>query len=203
MGLPFDAVADKLWVLAALSMAAVPSLLREAQAHEVQPTIADLTVTEEGVIAFELRLNVEAFLAGVDLDAVSDINEDAASADYDRLRALDAAGIAGRLPEFVARWNAHPLLVADAPILLTLDEAVVPEDVDFDLPRVTELTLRAVLPESAEAVTVRWPEGSGALVLRQQGVEEPYTGYLNGGDASPAISVPASGGWFPLNDIFK
>ena len=48
------------------------------------------------------------------------------------------------------------------------------------------------VPGSATNLLLRWPPGSGDLVLRQQGVEAPYAGYLVGGQATQAI--PLSGG---------
>ena len=91
-----------------------------ARAHEVVPTIADLTVAE-GVADISLRINLEAQLSGIDLDVVEDTNDAENAGDYDSLRA------------------------------------------------------------------------SGAMVLRQQGVEEPYTGYLEGGTQSPEIELAGGG----------
>lgn len=184
----------KLWLCALLSMAALVALSRAGQAHEVQPTIADLALAGDNNVTLDLRLNVEAFLAGVDLDAVADTNEDSASDTYDVLRALGAAEIEARLPALVAAWNAHPLATAgEEALVFEIAGVTVPEDVDFELPRLTELSLRAALPAGATAITVNWPAGAGALVLRQQGVEEPYTGYLDGGESSPAIAFGGGG----------
>ena len=43
-------------------------------AHETLPTIADLEVVD-GNIVFSMRANVEAFLAGINLDEVTDTDE--------------------------------------------------------------------------------------------------------------------------------
>lgn len=161
-------------------------------AHEVVPTIADFTVTDAGEIVLDLRVNIEAFLAGIDLDAVEDTDADAAAGDYDALRALPADEIASRVNELLAAWNARPLVSAGGPVTLTQSALTIPDDLDFELPRISELSLVGQLPEGSSVVTVNWPEGAGALVLRQQGVEEPYTGYLNGGQSSPSITI--SGG---------
>ncbi len=158
-------------------------------AHEVVPTIADLTVSETGEVQLDLRVNIEAFLAGIDLDAVEDTDADDASDDYDALRALPGSEIAQRVGELVDVWNAHPLLQAGGPVTLTQSALTIPDDIDFELPRISELSLTGQLPDGSTAVTVNWPAGAGALVVRQQGVEAPYTGYLNGGDTSPEITL--------------
>ena len=158
-------------------------------AHEVLPTIADLTVDEAGTITLDLRINLEAFIAGVDLDAVEDTDQDPASTQYDALRALPGADLATRAADVIAAWNALPIIDADGLVALEQVSLVIPDDVDFELPRVSELSLSGTLPEGAEALVVNWPAGAGALVLRQQGVEAPYTGYLDGGQSSPPIAV--------------
>lgn len=160
-----------------------------AHAHEVLPTIADMTITEDSKITLDLRINLEAFLAGVDLDAVADTDDDPASADYDVLRGLDATDLAARASEIIASWNAHPLLNAEGAVTLVQTALTIPEDVDFELPRISEMSLVGQIPDGAMAVVLNWPSGAGALVLRQQGVEEPYTGYLDGGDSSPEIAI--------------
>ena len=60
---------------------------KQAQAHEVTPTIADFAV-EGGELQMQLRLNAEAFVAGIDLDTHQDTDEAGQAGDYDLLRAL-------------------------------------------------------------------------------------------------------------------
>ena len=167
----------------------VGSMVLKAPAHEVQPTIADMTVSDGGEITLDFRLNLEAFLADIDLDTVEDTDDDAASADYDALRALAGEELATRVSEVIAAWNALPVVFAGADVPLDLAALTIPDDVDFELPRESALTLTGQLPAGATELTVNWPAGSGALVLRQQGVDAPYTGYLDGGQSSPAIAL--------------
>lgn len=63
-------------------------------AHETVPTIADLEVVE-GNLTFSMRVNVEAFLAGINLDEVTDTDEADEAESYDALRALNAEEIEG------------------------------------------------------------------------------------------------------------
>ena len=67
-----------------------------AIAHEVSPSIADLSVTD-GQAVIALRMNAEAFVAGIDLDSVTDTNETALSDTYDALRALAPAAVEAQL----------------------------------------------------------------------------------------------------------
>ena len=43
---------------------------QKSTAHEILPTIADVFLAEDGSLILDFRINLEAFLAGVDLDAV-------------------------------------------------------------------------------------------------------------------------------------
>ena len=179
----------KLALIASLSSV----LALPARAHEVQPTIADLTVAE-GTAELILRINLEAFLAGIDLDAVEDTDNADNAQDYDALRALDAAQIAGRAPALLEQWNALPLLRVDGEAVELRSHSIsVPEGVDIESPRITEWQLSGAVPDGAIGAVLTWPAGSGALVLRQQGVEDPFTGYLDGGQTSPEIALGGGG----------
>ncbi len=163
------------------------------RAHEVQPTIGDLTVTD-GMAELVLRINLDAFLADIDLDAVSDTNDADNASSYDMLRALPGDEIAARAPELLDRWNTLPLLNVDGqPVQLRSERVTVPADVDIELARVSEWVLRGAVPMDAQAVVVTWPRGGGAMVLRQQGVDAPFTGYLSGGDSSDQIALRGGG----------
>lgn len=169
-----------------------------ASAHEVVPAIIDLTV-RDGVVRMEMRVNIEAQLSGIDLDVVDDTDNAENSSDYDALRALSNVDIAARTGALVDTWNALPLLSADgAPVVLSLGRVEVPDVTDDELPRISDLVMTGALPRGATTVQVAWPGGTGDLVLRQQGVDEPYTGLIAGGDNSGPIGVAggdAATGW--------
>jgi hypothetical protein len=167
------------------------------QAHEVVPTIADFTVAD-GTAELSLRINLEAFLAGVDLDSVENTDAAPQAGDYDTLRALPEDALAARAPELLAGWNALPVLSVDgAPIVLESISITVPQGVNPELPRIAEWTLAGEMPVG-DTLTLSWPEGGGDLVLRQQGVEAPFTGLIAGGQSSDPISLGGGGqtaGW--------
>ncbi len=179
-----------------LSTHVVVGMVRTAAAHELVPSIVDMTVEGQQVV-LDMRVNIEAFLSGIDLDSVADTDEAEGSADYDTLRALDAQAVQARLPELINAWNALPLARAGAPLEFSMTAVETEEDVDFVLPRISLLTLTAALPDGAQDITVNWPAGSGAMVLRQQGVTDPYTGYLAGGESSPPVSIAGGGAQEP------
>lgn len=169
-----------------------------AVAHEVVPTIADLT-TSDGRVTLEIRVNIEAQLSGIDLDVVEDTDAAENVADYDALRALSADEVAARVAGLVEGWTRSDLMTAGgASIALQLDSVIVPEELDSEQPRISNLIVSGALPEGADSLQVAWPLGAGDLVVRQQGVDDPFTGLVNGGANTGPISIvggDAASGW--------
>ena len=165
------------------------ALAGSLRAHEVQPTVADLSVSDR-TLTLELILSLEAFLGDIDLDGLNDINDAENAQDYDDLRALPNDEIAARAPDLLPDWNALPLVMVDGtPVTMESAEIEIPEDLDVELARIAKWTLTGDVPQDATTVEVSWPDGGGPLVLRQQGVEDPFTGFMEGGDRSPVIDL--------------
>lgn len=169
-----------------------------AAAHEVVPTIADLTVTD-GTVRVEMRVNVEAQMSGIDLDLVEDTDNAENAADYDALRALSDSEVEALVPSLVETLNALPLVsMGGEAVSFALDTAAVPQVENEELARITDVVLTGVVPAGTDTIEVAWPAGAGDLVLRQQGVDSPYTGLISGGDSSGPIAVAGGGaasGW--------
>ena len=167
-------------------------------AHEVTPTIGDLEVTD-GALTLVLRLNAEAYMAGIDLDGIEDTDETDQSDDYDSLRALPPGALQARLEAFMPVWAQSIAIDVDGVrIPLDLVASEVGELGDIDLPRMSQVTLAGSLASDGSDLTLSWPSGAGALVLRQLGVDEPFTGFVQGGATSPVIELGGGGqvgGW--------
>jgi HupE / UreJ protein len=189
MGRTFDLTGLKLRLVAIMSSLWV--FIGMAAAHEVTPTIGDLRVTD-GLLQLELRLNVEAFLAGIDLDGLENTDEDDQSALYDELRAMGSAELSPKVRQYAIEWAGQIIVTAGETLELSYEGARIPVVGNVDIPRASFLLFEAQLPAGAQSLTVTWPKGAGALVLRQHDVADPYTGYLQGGETSP--NIPLSGG---------
>lgn len=170
----------------------------QASAHEVLPAVGDL-YAQNGVVQLEIRLNLEALLAGINLDGLANTDDAEEAQAYDALRTQPGAEIAAQAGRILAQWNALPLLSGGGEgVLLRLDSAITEEARHAQIARVTTLRLSGELSRGTQSISVNWPQGAGALVLRQQGVEDPYTGYLGGGSQSPEIDLKGGGaqtGW--------
>ena len=168
------------------------------QAHEVVPAIADLQQDGQR-LSLSIRLPLEGILAGIDLENTFDTNDAPEAASYDALRALSPAEFASRAREFWPQMADGIVLQAEqTPLVLTLESVEVIPAEDPALARDSILNLSADLPQGARSVTFRWAREYGGIVLRQQGVEAPYTGFLQGGAESGPIALSGGGaesGW--------
>lgn len=161
-------------------------------AHEVTPAIANFSVNDAR-FEMSIRLNAEALLANIDLDGLDDTNNATGAGDYDALRRLGAAELAALVQRDFDRMLGPVSITADGqPLTMTLGNVSVQEVPSIDFARATTVSMSAVLANPDGALTLAWPQGYGTLVLRQNDVEKPYTGTLQGGDTTDAI--PLGGG---------
>ena len=156
-----------------------------ARAHEVQPAIMDVTIGED-TLDITIDWMIEAAVAGLDLQELSDTNDADDPDAYDSLRALPPDAMAEELR------NAWPGIAAQIDIAagerrlpLALGTVEVPQIDNVELARISTLTLSAPLPADDTAISIGWDPSLGPLVVRQQGVENGYAGYLEGGESSP------------------
>lgn len=192
MGTTFDLSGIKLRLLAFMTVLALALLPLTLRAHEVRPTIGDLTV-EGGIVVLDLRLNIEAFVAGIDLDGIEDTNTSDMSDQYDRLRGLSSGDLGAKVRRFASEWATRVEIRPNGGrgdrVKLNVAAVDIPPVGNVDFARVSHLVLRGALPPGALSLTVTWATGSGDLVLRQQGVRDPFTGYVAGGQTSPEIRL--------------
>ncbi|MFD2855460.1 hypothetical protein ACFSZS_12715 [Seohaeicola zhoushanensis] len=74
-----------------------------AEAHEVVPVIADLVV-QDGEMRLDLRMNLEVFVAGIDLGSVLDTSTAEEAARYDALRAMEPAALEAEARDWAGGW---------------------------------------------------------------------------------------------------
>jgi hypothetical protein len=162
-------------------------------AHEVFPAVSDM-VEAEGALTFTVAANIEAFVAGVDLAGLLNTNSSPRAAEYDALRRLDPAAMEERFRAFWPEMAARISLTVDGTALTPdLVGITIPEVGDPEVARQSVLTFRAVLPAGAGQAVFGWDAAFGNIVLRQQGVDAPYTGYLEGGALSDPIPLRGGG----------
>lgn len=175
------------------SLAAIWLMLATAAAHEVVPSIADMTKVDD-VLRFDVRLSLEGVVAGIDLSEVSDTNDAPEAASYDALRALEPDALAQRFRTFWPEMaNAMTIRVDGTALMPKLISVDVDPVGNPNLLRSSRIRIEVELPPGSRSVEVGWPARFGALVVRQIGVEEPYDGYLENGQLSKPIPLAGGG----------
>lgn len=177
--------------MAAMSSIWIILALGTARAHEVTPTIGDISVAD-AELTLDLRLNIEAFVAEIDLDGITNTNASNRSDRYDALRALSPDALLPEAQAFAEAWLQTLTIDAGGPVAMQVERIEIEPVGDVEVPRASHLVLRGTVPAGARDLVLTWPAGAGNLVLRQQGVQDPFTGYIDGGTSSPPI--PLAGG---------
>lgn len=157
-----------------------------ALAHEVRPSVADVTVGPASVNA-RIQLTAEALVAGIDLAEITDTNDAPEAGFYDQLRALPPDELSAR---FEAAWPAISAgLIAEvggAQLAWDFVSIEVRPEADIELPRDSLLIATVNLPEGDAPVSIGWSASYGPLIVRQISEGGGYSDYLSGG----ALSAP-------------
>lgn len=169
-----------------------------AQAHEVLPSIGDMS-HEGDTLSFDLRLNIESFIAEIDQTAVEDTNTAPQADTYDALRALEPTALEARFAEFWPQMAAKITVIADGAAVAVENPVLSVGPVgDTEVTRTSNLTFTAPVGADTTSVKVGWASEFGVLVLRQIGVDAPYDGYLEAGAMSDDIALAGgsqASGW--------
>jgi hypothetical protein len=181
-------------LLAALvSLAGLSCVPNAVAAHEVLPAIADFSVDEDR-LELSIRADVEAIMAGLDLSSTQDGGTTPEDAIYEDLRALSAEEIVARFQAYWPSVAGQILVTADGtPLFVDLRSVAPPVAKNPSLSRVFTVDLVADLPKGARTVTIGWAANLGPLILRQNGVDAAYNGYLEPGVISPPIAIMGGG----------
>lgn len=167
-----------------------------ASAHELRPAIAELSF-DGGAYRISVRLNLEAFLAGID-PLHRETKDSPAAESYDRLRALppDAlrAAFAAKQDDFALTLSVLAGGIRLPSKVLSLD---VPPVGDLDVARQSTVVLGGSVPATADTLVLSWTESFGPVVVRLRAAPAPdgkpgevvQSAYLKDGTASPPFPI--------------
>lgn len=150
-------------------------------------------------MAFDVRLNVESFIAGIDQTAVADTNAAPQAGTYDELRALNPTDLEARFAEFWPQMADKVMVLADDVAMIAENPSLKVDPIgNTEIVRASHLSFIVAIPADTQSVQVGWAPEFGVLVLRQMGVDAPYDGYLEAGAMSAPIALAGGGqatGW--------
>lgn len=162
-----------------------------AVAHEVRPSIVDLSLPQDGHYQLAIRLNLEAIIAEIGPEH-GDTAASANAALYDRLRAQSPEQLQAAFDAQRRRFMSGILLrTTDRSLQPALIAVTIPPVGDTDLARDSVITLSGELPAGTKGVVWQWATGFGASILRVTGPADAdlYRAYLQPGEASEPVPL--------------
>ena len=174
-----------------------------AISHEIRPSIADYKI-EENILYFDIRLNAELILSGIDASNITDTNSSPLSATYDDLRSLTREDLKILLIE---SWNDIQskinLNINDVSTIFELVDINIETNRDFEISRDSILYLKYELDEDDEFLTFKWSEKYGPIIIREinelKKEDDLYTEYLQAGLQTDKIFIKSEN----TQSIFK
>ena len=169
------------------------TLASTTSAHEIVPSILNLRAAD-GQIQIEIVTNAEAIIANVDLSAVSNTNDAANGAEYDRLRALPPQVVANRFGAFFPTFLENLTMRADGqPVVLRANGIIVTDSPGEETPREATLYINGTYPVDAKDFEIGWIAQYGKLIVRQNDVgPSPFTAVI--ADGALTQPFPIAGG---------
>lgn len=174
-----------------------------AISHEIRPSIADYKI-EENILYFDIRLNAELILSGIDASNITDTNSSPLSATYDDLRSLTRENLKILLIE---SWDDIQskinLNINDSSTKFELVDINIEANRDFEISRDSIIYLKHELDEDDEFLTFKWSEKYGPIIIREinelKKEDDLYTEYLQAGLQTDKIFIKSEN----TQSIFK
>lgn len=168
-------------------------------AHEIDPAISDIQVTQDRV-NIDMQVSLESILAQVDLSVQADTALSPEAEIYDGYRAMTPDALRAALDADWPRIAGQIYIeVGGARLVPEFVAAQIPEVGDFEVARTSTITLVADLPAGDAPVQFGWAEPYGELVVRQVGGgDDAYTAFLSGGELTeplPRIEILTESAW--------
>jgi hypothetical protein len=176
---------------AAVALLWLASTSMPVLAHEIRPAVVDVLLQADGSYQADIRLNLEALLAGIGASH-KDSDESENAAEYNRLRRLSPVNMGREFARFQADLMQGVELMGDGVRLQPeVQGLLVPAVGDIQLARDSVVTLKGELPLGVQTLTWRLDERFGANVVRVDAGDERelYTAYLQPGAGSDVINL--------------
>ena len=166
-------------------------LIAPLQAHELRPSIADISIEGES-LDIALQLNLEAVLA--ELGPEHEDSDDAPNAiRYNELRALDDAILQQRIAAYATVFQKRISLQTQSGQLVAprIISAEIPEVGDVRIARDSQLQLVATLPPATISLSWQWDKLYGPIILRVGDTDsaDAFSQYLTPGKQSADFST--------------
>ena len=166
-------------------------------AHEIRPSVVDITVTEKSTsdkdnnYQMAIKLNLEALIANIGAGH-QDTKDSDKSHIYDGLRQMPFNELIEEFEEFEPTLlNKIQLRFNSELQILNIEGIDIPDVGDLDLARDSVIYFTGSLPENTNNLSWQWDESFGNAVLRvgTKKIPELYSSYLLDGKSSSNIQL--------------
>ena len=177
------------------------------KSHEIKPSIADFSINESS-LTFEIRLNAELILSGIDASDIQNTDNSNLSYKYDDLRKLPDNDLKENI---MSNWdnisqNIYIKLDGDVQELNLLSIEIINQR-NYEVTRDTIISFHIPLDKKNTSFSFSMSKKFGSIILREQNlnknVDQLYTNYLNSGDASDLINLNHTVALTKINSFIK
>lgn len=177
------------------------------KSHEIKPSIADFSINESS-LTFEIRLNAELILSGIDASDIQNTDNSNLSFKYDDLRKLPNNDLKENI---MSNWdnisqNIYIKLDGDVQELNLLSIEIINQR-NYEVTRDTIINFHIPLDKKNTSFSFSMSKKFGSIILREQNlnknVDQLYTNYLNSGDASDLINLNHTVALTKINSFIK
>ena len=177
------------------------------KSHEIKPSIADFSINESS-LTFEIRLNAELILSGIDASDIQNTDNSNLSYKYDDLRKLPDNDLKENI---MSNWdnisqNIYIKLDGDVQKLNLLSIEIINQR-NYEVTRDTIISFHIPLDKKNTSFSFSMSKKFGSIILREQNlnkkVDQLYTNYLNSGDASDLINLNHTVALTKINSFIK
>lgn len=161
-------------------------------AHELRPSIINMTVTDNAIKTTRLMVNLESLIAGIEPEH-ENTTESENSEQYEQLRTLTPEQLAEAFetfkPSFESLFNLTTLQGESIPVLASIGN--IPAVGDTRVARDTELLLALQWPEQALGFKWQWDASLGDVIVRVNsgGNTLDHAELVRQGDQSDAVVI--------------
>ena len=177
------------------------------KSHEIKPSIADFSINESS-LTFEIRLNAELILSGIDASDIQNTDNSNLSYKYDDLRKLPDNDLKENI---MSNWdnisqNIYIKLDGDVQELNLLSIEIINQR-NYEVTRDTIINFHIPLDKKNTSFSFSMSKKFGSIILREQNlyknVDQLYTNYLNSGDESDLINLNHTVALTKINSFIK
>ena len=177
------------------------------KSHEIKPSIADFSINESS-LTFEIRLNAELILSGIDASDIQNTDNSNLSFKYDDLRKLPNNDLKENI---MSNWdnisqNIYIKLDGDVQELNLLSIEIINQR-NYEVTRDTIINFHIPLDKKNTSFSFSMSKKFGSIILREQNlnknIDQLYTNYLNSGDASDLINLNHTVALTKINSFIK